>query len=267
MTPGWQSAPRAAEALLAQHEAGAPITPLTGGALEPPDLDAAYAVQEALIGLYESRRGERIAGWKIALTTPVMQAFVGIDHPCAGPVFASRVHPSPARVARSDYVNLAVEAEIAVRLEADVPPGESPWDRARIGERVLALMPAIELVDDRRWDYDRADVRDLAADNAFNFGCVLGSECTDWRSLGLESLRGELWIDDERAGEGSAADVLGHPLEALAWLANHLHGRGRMLRAGELVLTGSVVATRWPEAGSIVRTRIQGLGEAVLEVA
>ncbi len=250
----------AAEVLRAQHRAGANLAPL--GAAGPRDLDGAYAVQDAFHALV----GDRIAGWKIALTTPVMQEFVGIDHPLAGAIFAGRVARSGATLRADDYVHLGVESEIAVRIARDVEPRVGGHDRESIEAAVAACMAATEVVDDRNCSYSPLDPLLLAADNAFNAGCVLGRERSDWRRLDLGALRGTMTINGSAVGEGVGADVLGHPLEALAWLANHLDTRGRRLRAGDVVLTGSVVTTKFPESGDTMTTEIEGLGDATLRV-
>jgi len=94
-------------------------------AIAPTSFDDAYAAQEALIGLWEPRLGS-LAGRKIAVTTKVMQELMGIDHPCGGVIFASRIHKSPARIVKADYVNVRVECELAVRLGRDLPTREKP---------------------------------------------------------------------------------------------------------------------------------------------
>jgi 2-keto-4-pentenoate hydratase len=58
--------------------------------------------------------------------------------------------------------------------------------------------------------------------------------------------------------------VMGHPHNALAWLANNLAGRGKALRAGEIVLTGSLVQTQWPAPQAEVVVSISGLGTVSL---
>lgn len=252
---------KGARELVRQHAGRENMQPLTDGPFAPVDLEGALAVQESFLKL-RADEGRTIAGWKIALTTPVMQALVGIDHPCPGAIFADTVHHSPAKLAAEDYVRIAVESEIAVRMGQDAPPASAPYDRESIAALVSACMPAIELVDDRNWDYDRADARDLVADNSFNFGCVLGTPVEDWQGLDLASLAGRMRINGEVVGEGHGRDVLGHPFEALAWLANHLHTRDRQLNAGDIVLMGSVVATKWPVAGDEIETEIEGLGRA-----
>ncbi|MDP6704869.1 MAG: fumarylacetoacetate hydrolase family protein [Alphaproteobacteria bacterium] len=254
----------AAERLYLEHQEKRPLGGLPAD-LMPKDFAAAHAVQDHLQDLYVER-GERLAGWKIALTTPVMQALVGVDHPCEGGIFESRVHRSPAELAAADFVNVAVESEIAVRLATDLGPAAAPWTAESVADAVGACMAAIELVDDRKVDYDALDGLLLVADNAFNFGCVLGAPIEDWRSLDLATLAGRMLINGEEVGRGVGADVMGHPFEALAWLANSLAARGRPLEAGQIVMTGSIVATKWPAAGDEIVTEVDGLGEARLRL-
>lgn len=232
--------------------------------IAPRDVAEAYLVQDRLQALYLGA-GERIGGWKVALTTPVMQQLVGVGHPLEGAIFAGRIHRSPARLKAADYVNLAVESEIAVRLGRDLPSGAKPHDRDSVADAVAACMAGIEIVDDRACDYKSTlGAPLLIADNAWNFGCVVGPEVADWRRLDLAQAKGRMRINGEVVGEGRGGDVLGHPFEALAFLANSLNRRGRKLEAGDVVLTGSVVATKWLKAGDEMTTEIEGLGEARL---
>ena len=97
-------------------------------AIAPGNFDEAYAAQEALCALWEPRLG-RIAGRKIAVTTKVMQELMGIDHPCGGTIFASRVHNRRPR-SPSAILNVRVECELAVRLARDLPKGSAPYTRA-----------------------------------------------------------------------------------------------------------------------------------------
>src|SRR5260221_72711 len=88
-------------------------------AIAPRTVAEAYDAQEALCTLMAERLGP-VAGLKIATTTKVMQQLMGIDHPCAGMIFASRIHKSPATIAKSEYVNVRIECELAVRLGRDL---------------------------------------------------------------------------------------------------------------------------------------------------
>jgi 2-oxo-3-hexenedioate decarboxylase/2-keto-4-pentenoate hydratase len=126
-------------------------------------------------------------------------------------------------------------------------------------------MAAIEVVDDRYADYRALDTPTLVADDFFNAACVLGTPVENWRALDLAALRGRLAINGAEVGTGRGGDILGHPLEALAWLANALASRGQYLKAGEFVLLGSVVETRWVEQGDLVEASIEGLGPAIAQ--
>lgn len=121
-------------------------------------------------------------------------------------------------------------------------------------------------MDDRGADYSNLYFLGVAADNAWNAGVVLGSERTDWQTLDLENASGTMTINGEPAGEGYGRDVLGHPLDALAWLANTLAGRGKELQAGMLVMTGSIVSTKFLNPGDEAAFTFEGLGDIRLSV-
>ncbi len=225
----------------------------------PADLADGYAIQHALHGLLGP-----VAGYKIGCTTPVMQKYLGIDHPCAGGIFADSIHTSPAVLKHRNFRRVGVECEIAVRLDRDLPAG--PYSRESVADAVGECMAAIELVDDRYIDYKQLDAASLIADDFFGAGCVLGEARRDWQSLDLAACGAIMTVNGKDAGRGSGAMVLGHPLEALAWLANNLVERGNSLRQGDIVMTGSMVETRWLEAGDWVDVTIDRLGVAAVSL-
>jgi 2-oxo-3-hexenedioate decarboxylase/2-keto-4-pentenoate hydratase len=94
----------------------------------------------------------------------------------------------------------------------------------------------------------------------------LGQEVTDWKALDFENLRGEMAINGQTVGEGHGRDVMGHPFEPLAWLANALIARGKHLRKGMVVMTGSIVATKRPKPGDKISVSVEGLGMAAMTV-
>src|SRR4030095_3197495 len=209
-----------------------------------------------------------VAGYKIALTTPVMQQMVGFHTPIAGAILARIIHSSPVTLRRTDYVRLGVECEIAVQLGKDLPAAQAPYRRDQVGDAVAAVMPAFELIDDRQADYTQlaAHVLTLIADNAWNAGIVLGSPQRDWHDADLAAARGVMLINGTVVGEGHGRDVLGHPFEALVWLVNMLAQRGKSLTQGIIVMTGSIVATKFVNPGNTVGLSVDGLGEAQLSV-
>ena len=251
---------RAARLICDQRLARTPIDALPGDC-RPRDETEGYAVQAIVHDLLAAAGRGPIAGHKIGCTTPVMQTYLGIKNPCAGGVPATTVHHAHARVRHRDYVRAGVECEIAVRLGADLGPAGAPFDRARVASAVAAVLPAMEIVDDRYRDYRTLDVPTLIADDFFNAGCVLGTPVTGWREPDLPGVTGVTRVNGVEAGRGEGRAVMGHPFEALAWLANLKAHSGLGLRAGEFVLLGSVVETRWVSAGDEVTVAIDGLGE------
>ncbi len=228
----------------------------------PEGLEEAYKAQEALCRLLHNDGAGDIAGYKIALTSEAMQRMVGVDQPLSGAIFGSRLMTAPIELRPSDFQHLGVECELAVRLAAPLPAGRGLHDRDSAGAAVGAIMPAFELVDDRHADYAQIDAESLVADNAWNAGAVLGPELADWRKFDFVESRGLLEINGQAHSEGKAGDALGHPLDALAWLANALNRQGKALEAGMIVMTGSVVRTVFPEPGDSLRFTLDGCGEA-----
>ncbi len=102
----------------------------------------------------------------------------------------------------------------------------------------------------------------MAAGDFFNAGCVLGPAVTDFPAQELDRLSGRMTVNGTAAGEGEGRDILGHPLEALAWLANLKAREGGGLAAGEIVMLGSVVETQWLARGDVVEVEMESLGQA-----
>jgi 2-keto-4-pentenoate hydratase len=236
-------------------------------ALAPHTIDEAYAVQEEFHTCMAEMYGP-VAGYKIALTTPVMQRMVGLSTPIAGAIHARIMHRSPVVLQWEDYVHLGVECEIALQLGKDLPALAAPYGLDHVAAAVAAVLPAFELVDDRGADYTQlaSQALTLIADNAWNAGIVLGAPVKDWRSIDLAAAGGVMTINDAVVGEGYGHDVMGHPLTALLWLVNTLAERGMGLTEGMMVMTGSVVATKFVNPGDVVRLSVEGLGAVQLSV-
>src|SRR5258707_7434759 len=201
-----------------------------------------------------------LVGYKIGCTSPVMQRYLDIPHPCSGGVFAKGVHDSGASLRFGDYVRVGVECEIAVRLARSLSPTEAPFTAEWVMEAIEAYYPAIEIVDDRYVKWETAGAPTLVADDFFAAGCVLGAPVSRSAAPDLLKVTGRAMINGKEVGRGTGADVLGHPHNALAWLANHLAAEGKGLHAGQIVLTGSLVKTVWLNAGEAVVMELDGLG-------
>jgi 2-keto-4-pentenoate hydratase len=242
------------------------FAPLPEG-LAPRNSEEAYAIQDAFVALRAAKLGP-LAGYKIALSSPEMRRFVGVDTPQAGVILRSLVRRTPAKVRASDYVRLIVEFEVGVELGEDLPAADAPFTRERVVQAVGAVMPAIEIADDRDADYAQLSKHpyELIADNSWNEGAVLGEPVREWKSLDLGQVLGVAAINGKRVGEGRGEAALGHPFEAVAWVANHLASLGRGLLRGEIVITGSLITSKPAKAGDRVEFSLAGLGNVELAV-
>src|SRR5205823_4172520 len=120
-------------------------------------------------------------------------------------------------------------------------------------------MPAFELIEDRKADYASAEATSLIVENCWNGGVVIGTP-KPVRLDGLVGSKGGLMIGGKNVGEGRAED----PCATLAWLANHVAERGRDLKAGMVVITGSLIPTVSIAAGQRAVFAVEGLGEVVM---
>jgi 2-keto-4-pentenoate hydratase len=257
------AARRAAEKLLAEHKVNQRFT-----AFGPPDAPAtisdAYDIQDRYVALLQSEHGGPV-GYKVGLTSATMQAFCGINHPIAGVVLKSRLHQSGATIRRSDFGRLGLEFEIAVRIKSDVPATSVPLTAEAIRPHIDGVCAAIELVDDRSAEYAGLDVLSLVADNSWNAGSVLSEFSTAWPDL--ESVLGRATKEREAIGEGHGRDILGHPFNSVAWLATQLAARGAGLKAGQIVMTGSVMKTIFPADDAAYRFDLTPIGAVEVRLA
>jgi 2-keto-4-pentenoate hydratase len=257
-----ENAIKAADAVMDEHSRGVKFLPFAS-AFGITRVDGAYAVQHEYVRRQMDARGVRAAGYKIGLTSKRMQDMCGIDSPVAGIVLQDRVHLSGKRLMSSAYGRLGLEFEIAVRLGRDLHPDGAVLELADVADAVDAVSPAIEIVDDRNADYGTLDALSLIADNSWNAGIVLGTFVRAWPDLA--SIEGVVCADGKVIDRGSGRDVLGHPFHSVAWLATHLAEIGSVLRGGDIVITGNLVTTKFPDRSSVYRFDVIGLGS--VEVA
>jgi len=248
----------AAEMILEARRARRILAPL--GKAAPADAAAGYALQR--------RVAERLgavppAGFKIGATTRQMQDYLGLPGPAAGFVPATSLRPNGAELRFADFLNVGVECEVGLRLGRDLPP--APCTRDQAAAAVAEVFPAIEIVERRYEDLKLLGTPTLIADQVFHAAGVTGAPVPNWRALDLGAARGELRVDGVVRAAGHGRDLLGHPLEALAWLA--ASGAAEAfggLKAGQLVWLGSVTPPIWLEGPCVVEAAFDLLGVARL---
>jgi len=252
--------PQIAEALAAARRAGNLFDP--PAPWPPATIDDAEAIQRAATDLM----GEPVVGWKIGATSPEAQQIMGCDAPFFGPVFAPRTWESGATVPFPPGV-LGVECEFAFRIGADQPAGKADYDAEAVSALVATCHPALEIVGRRTRGDGFPGHIDAVADFALNVGFVYGPAIDGWRAVDLAGAEVRGFVDDNQTNAGHGRNVLGHPLNALAWLANALAVRGMELRAGDWVSTGTCLGVVPAAAGTRVRGDYGALGRVELTFA
>jgi len=206
-----------------------------------PQTDAdAYAIQEAFV----AATGWAVAGWKIGCTSDEAQKMLSAPGPFYGRVFAhTLVHMPgggrPAEVEHRAFLDPGVESEFAFVMARDLPPRDKPYSRDEVADAVASLHPAFELVDPRWLDWLKVGLASIVADNGANGGLLLGPAVANWRAIDLAAVKVSLSFDGKHVMSGEGSAVMGHPLNALTWLANELPKRHLYLRAGEAITTGT----------------------------
>jgi 2-keto-4-pentenoate hydratase len=225
--------------------------------LRPPDLATAYEVQGHLVEALSPDVAP--IGYKCAGTSPVAQQVMEIDHPLFGRLLATTTSPDGATLPAEAFVHRVIEAEIAFRIAADVEPVDHGHTAETIADFVDAVIPSIEIVD-HRYESWAIGAPQVVADNAIHGWWIAGEPLGEWRHLALDRVA----VTVERNGEvettGSGANVLGHPLHALAWLADELRLHDRQLRAGDLVTTGITTDVFEAAAGDRIVAHFDGIG-------
>jgi 2-keto-4-pentenoate hydratase len=232
---------REAAQLLWQHRQAGTTLDALPTPLRPLDADQGHAVQAEL----PTVTGQAVAGWKIAATSTVGQAHIGVSGPLPGRILTSFVRPPGEPVSLRGNRMRVAEPEFAFRFGLDLPPRHAPRQTAEVMAAVATLHPAIELPDSRYADFARAGLAQLLADDACCGVFVFGPAAPEgWRALDLATHRvhATVFAADgppryRREGEGRAA--LGDPRLALTWMVNELSARGVALHAGQTVSTGT----------------------------
>lgn len=195
--------------------------------------------------------GEPVAGYKIGATSAEAQRIIGCDGPFYGPLFAPRIHEDRATIP-FPAGTLGVECEFAFRIARDQPAGRDGYDASSAAALVGSCHPALEIVGRRTRGDGFPAFTAAVADFALNVAFVHGPAIADWRDADLAATEVNGFVGSEQTNSGSGRNVLGHPLNALAWLANALAARGDGLKRDDWVSTGTCLGVVPVEAGSWV---------------
>ena len=232
--------------------------------VRPQSTGEAYGCQSDVVRQLINHYGGHIVGYKIACTNTIAQRQLGVDEPFSGNLMSSFCSDSPARIAADQFFMRVVEAEFGFGMARDLPPLSRPRERDEVAAAIEAVIPGIEIVDSRFDDWTTIGAFSLIADNACNAAWVKGAPLADWRGIDLAAQTVKLTVNGKVVREGIGSAVLGHPLNALTWLANHLNSLGAGLQAGQYVTTGVTTEVYMAERGDRITADFGAVGTVQL---
>ena len=218
-------------------------------------LDQAYQVQLEVMRR-KLAAGRSIAGWKVGLTSEVMQRQFSVHEPCFGNILDGDVFRSGAALPFDSLIGPAVEHELCFEMAHDlVGPGVTD-ETARTA--VLAVRPAIE-TPETRGDFTK-QLELALADNAQERAIVIGEPAALADIGDLREVAVSVAVNGEPAAEGTGDAILGDPIRSVTWLANKLAAFGQHIGAGQLVMAGSLTRQLRISKGDSVFANYGALG-------
>ncbi len=194
----------------------------------------AYALQSAVADL-RRQRGEQVIGYKVGCTSSTIRAQLGIDHCISGRLYDTEQRESGAELSRSDFANLAIEGELAIELSRE--PVDSDFSDGGMPTCVRRVFPVIELHHHiSRGPQPTAS--ELIANNAIHAGFVGGCGVSPDQVRSEPSL--SILADDALLDECSGPSLVANIRDSLQWLNTFVQQRSDRLRAGHIILTGSI---------------------------
>lgn len=246
----------------ALHEALVSATPIepVRRVLGEGNVPAAYEVQELLITKFEAAGSKRV-GRKVGLTNPAVQRQLGVEQPDFGVLLEEMDVSHVPSIDIDRLIAPKIEAELAFIMGTDVVE----VDRDSVIAAVAEVAVAFEIVDSRVSDWDISIV-DTIADNASSALYVLGEARVLVDQVQTQQVQMVTTEDGVIISEGTGADCLGDPINALVWVAETAAKLGRPLRAGEVVLSGALGPMRPMLPGRTYEATVTGLGSLVVTV-
>ena len=229
---------------------------------DTPNLTVTDAYRITLAGLrLREARGERVAAWKMGLTSAAKRAQMNLDSAIWGVLTDAMLVPNHGQVRAADGVHPKIEPEIALRLGA---PLAGTVTHAQAWAAVDGVAGALEILDSRYVGFKYFSLPDVIADNASSWRFVLGP----WHApLDVADLPMTMAVNGQPVQTGSSAAISGHPVESLVQLAALLAEVGLSLPAGTVVMTGAATLAEPIAPGMRVTLHVPGLDDVQVDIA
>lgn len=219
------------------------------------------SVEQVLFEL-ERRLGWTPAGWKVGAASMEVRRAENIPSPSPGRIFSRTVFDSPAALEPELFVNYRLcECEFAFELGADFPVRDEPYSEDEVRAGIATLAPVIEIGDSVFTDwYSLSGYFGGMYDNGGSAALVVGPHTVDWASIDLPNAGLDLYVNGYYIKSGTGVEAMGHPITSLTWMLNWVRERGRPVRRGEIVSTGTCTAHCFVARGDLVSVDFGELG-------
>jgi len=216
----------------------------------------AYRIQLSLIEMKKAD-GAKVVGKKIGLTSKAMQKMLNVDQPDYGHIFEGMMVEDGDRFPTKELIQPKIEPEIAFILDRDLKgPGVTS---IQVLAATAFVLPALEIIDSRIEGW-KIKLCDTIADNASSARVVLGGPPRRVDQLDLRLVGMVMEKNGEVVQTGAGAAALGHPANAVAWLANAVGSFGVTLNAGEVIMPGALCGATDVAEGDTIRASFDGMG-------
>ena len=198
--------------------------------------------------------GKQPLGWKLAFGGPAALERLRINAPLVGFLMADAVVASGSTISFAGWKKPAAEPELTVYLGKDLAPGA---DRRTIMNAIAGLGAAIELAD---VDHPSDDVEGTLVRNIYQRHVILGG-CDGTRAGGmLSGLNARVFRNGAEMANTSDLEALtGELITIVGHVANLLAHFGETLRAGQIIIAGSITPPIWVEPGETIGFRLEPL--------
>ena len=212
------------------------------------------------------KRGEKIVGYKMGLTSKAKMEQVGLDTPIYGVLTDVMQIPNHTQFALKNSIHPKIEPEIALITKSEITA--VPKSIGEALESLEWICSAMEILDSRYVGFKYFSLSDVVADNASSAYFILSDERKKPSEVGDPSnLSIEMYYNDRLAHRASSRAVLGNPITSFIELCSLLRDENRTLPAGSIILTGAATAAVELEAGAQVFTNIENLGRVEIEIS
>lgn len=240
------------------------LAPETATLSEADAYKVQFAVHDRLAGA--GGAGWRQAGWKVAFSVPAQYEPLKLSGPAFAGIFRDGIRPSGAVFEKGWPLKAGVECEMVAKIARDVPKGAEPYTDQTIRPFVANLYCGMEVVENRYGDASKLGGPGRIADDVLQAACIVGTEIRDWQKLDFANVQGRSEHDGKELAKGPGSMVMGGAMISLAWLANKLIEHGRQLKAGDMILTGSVHPPQFLVGPGTAKSEFAGLGSATITV-